>query len=303
MTNLQGICKDVDVVLHLAAMNARDCLIAPNAAHEFNAIATRNLLEAAVHGGVKRFIYLSTAHVYGTPISGVITEESPTAPVGPYATSKLAGEEAVRVAHKQGDIEGIVVRLSNSYGVPAHSQADCWMLLVNQLCRQAVSANRMILHSSGSQRRDFIPLMAACNVIAHLIRLPRSKLSNGLFNLGGGWSPTVLEMTERVGQRIRLITGRTTEILRETEDNPVMSAQLDYQMNSLLAAGVRVHSDKNVDLEIDKLIRFCIFQASENSLRIQSYQLLFLLTIGQICLDEPSNRLSVRRTRIGKSWS
>ena len=76
----------------------------------------------------------------------------------------------------------------------------------------------------------------------------------------------MLEMTERVGQRIRLITGRTTEILRETEDNPVMSAQLDYQMNSLLAAGVRVHSDKNVDLEIDKLIRFCISYASESSM-------------------------------------
>ena len=266
ITNLRGICKDVDVILHLAAMNARDCLVTPRAAHEFNAIATESLLEAAVHSGVKRFIYLSTAHVYGTPISGVITEESPTAPVGPYATSKLAGEEAVRVAHKQGDIEGIVVRLSNSYGVPAHSQADCWMLLVNHLCRQAVSTNRMILHSSGLQQRDFIPLGDACSVITDLVSLPTSRIGNGVFNLGGGWSPTVLEMTELLRQRLHLVTGRWAEIRREAKGSTTISASLDYQMNNLLAAGLRVGDAQNINPEIDNLIRFCISHFLESSM-------------------------------------
>ena len=71
----------------------------------------------------------------------------------------------------------------------------------------------------------------------------------------------MLEMTERVGQRMHFITGRTTEIQRETEDGPVMSAGLDYEMNNLLAAGIRVNSAPNIDLEIDDLIRFCVSHA------------------------------------------
>ncbi len=264
--NLRAICRDVDVVLHLAAMNARDCKASPSAASEFNTIATEHLLSAAVNSGVKRFIYLSTAHVYGTPISGIITEESPTVAIGPYANSKLGGETAVRLAHEHEDIEGIVVRLSNSYGAPAHNQADCWMLLVNDLCRKAVSTNRMILHSSGLQRRDFIPLGDACSVITDLVSLPTSRLGNGVFNLGGGWSPTVLEMTELLRQRLHLVTGRWAEIQREVEGSTKSSAILDYQMNNLLVAGLRVGGAQNINSEIDSLIRFCISHASEGSM-------------------------------------
>lgn len=261
---LIGICRDVDVVLHLAAMNARDCMSSPDAAKEFNSIATEHLVTAAISAGVKRFIYLSTAHVYGTPLSGIITEESPAAPISPYANSKLGGESAVRLAHKNEDIEGVVVRLSNSYGPPAHGQANCWMLLVNDLCRQAVINNRMILHSSGSQRRDFIPLVDACSAINALVSLPTHRLGNGLFNLGGGWSPTVLEMTEFLGQRVRLLTGQRVDILRETEDSTKPSASLDYQMNNLLEAGLQIGDTQSVNSEIDNLIRYCISYALES---------------------------------------
>ena len=266
VVNLRAVCRDIDVVLHLAAMNARDCIISPSAASEFNVIATEHLLSAAVNAGVKRFIYLSTAHVYGTPISGIITEESPTVPIGPYANSKLSGETAVRLAHEQEDIEGMVVRLSNSYGVPAHNQADCWMLLVNDLCRKAVSTKRMIIHSSGLQRRDFIPLADACSILADLVSLPTSRMGNGVFNLGGGWSPTVLEMTELLRQRLHLVTGRWADIRREVEGSTKISTSLDYQMNNLLAAGLRVGAGQNINPEIDNLIRFCISHVSESSM-------------------------------------
>jgi UDP-glucose 4-epimerase len=64
----------------------------------------------------------------------------------------------VRFMHERGDIEGIVIRVSNSFGAPAHQHANCWMLLVNDLCRQAVSTGQMTLRSSGIRRRDFVTL-------------------------------------------------------------------------------------------------------------------------------------------------
>ena len=59
-------CLDVDVVVHAAGMNAKDCLADPVAAH-FNGVATARFAAAASKAGVEKFIYLSTIHVYASP--------------------------------------------------------------------------------------------------------------------------------------------------------------------------------------------------------------------------------------------
>ena len=78
-------------------MNAQNCVTDPVAALEVNAVATARLLQAAIRQGAKRFIYLSTAHVYGSSLSGVITEETCPASLCPYAASHRAGEDVVRI--------------------------------------------------------------------------------------------------------------------------------------------------------------------------------------------------------------
>ena len=148
-TRLDEICSDVDAVVHLAGMNRQDCVADPVEALEFNAAGTARLLRSAIKLKVKRFVYVSTAHVYGSPLTGVVTEETCPRSLHPYATSKRAGEDSVRNARACGDIEGIVVRLSNSFGAPACRETDCWQLLVNDLCQQAVTTKTMTLKSSG----------------------------------------------------------------------------------------------------------------------------------------------------------
>ena len=255
---LEGVCTAVDVVVHLAGMNAQDCMVDPIGALEVNAVATARLLRSAIRQGVKRFIYLSTAHVYRNPLVGTITEETCPVNLHPYATSHHAGEDLVRAAHQRGEIEGIVIRLSNAYGAPAHQTVNCWMLLVNDLCRQAITTQKMILHSSGLQRRDFITLTDACKAINHLMALSASKLGNGLFNVSGSWSPTVLEMTERMAERIHHKTGSKPSILRRTDQNTESTELLDYRMTKLLDTGFCINNNNNVDQEIDTLIQFCL---------------------------------------------
>ena len=66
-TDLERICSDVDVVVHMAGMNASDCAINPRSALEFNGFATERLLQSAIKQKVKRFIKLSSAHIYSNP--------------------------------------------------------------------------------------------------------------------------------------------------------------------------------------------------------------------------------------------
>jgi UDP-glucose 4-epimerase len=256
--DLERLCAGIDAVVHLAGMNAHDCGSDPVAALEFNGSATARLLHAAIRQGVRRFVYLSTAHVYGNPLSGTISEETCPVSLHPYATSHRAGEDVVRAAHQRKDIEGIVIRLSNAYGAPAHKEANCWTLLVNDLCRQAVTTNRMVLRSSGLQRRDFITLTDACRVIAHLLALPAEKLGAGLFNVGGAWNPTVLEITVRVAKRVLVVTGKEPEILRDADKKIESSESLNYRIQKLTDTGFEMGGNGAIDREIDELIHFCI---------------------------------------------
>ena len=255
LANLEHVCTGVDTIVHLAGMNSQDCATDTIAALEFNAVNTARMLRAAIQQGVKRFIYLSTAHVYGSPLVGVITEETCPVNLHPYATSHRAGEDVVRTAHQRGEIEGIVIRLSNAYGAPAHRDANCWMLLVNDLCRQAVTTNKMLLRSSGVTRRDFITLTDACRAIRHLLELPADKLGKGLFNVGQGWSPTVWEVACLVQQRCGVVLGFLPQLTRIPPKTDEIAVGLDYRFDILCQTGFRPGADTAGD--VDLLLEFC----------------------------------------------
>ncbi len=257
---LTQICKDIDAVVHLAGMNSQDCAADPVAAIECNAVSTARLLQACIRQNVKRFVYISTAHVYSSSLIGNINEETCSVALHPYATSHRAGEDVVLAAHHRREIEGVVIRLSNAYGAPAHKDANCWMLLVNDLCKQAVISNRLVLESSGGQRRDFVSISDACLSIRHLLKLPVQSLGNGLFNVGGNWAPTILEMAEYIAELFYLETGKKPEITRnlacETErDNLIY---LNYGMKKIIDTGFQLSDKSNIDKEISGLIQFCL---------------------------------------------
>ena len=253
--SLEQICAGVDAVVHLAGMNARDCINDPVAALEFNVVVAARLLQAAIRQGVKRFIYLSTAHVYGSPLTGVITEETCPVSLHPYATSHRAGEDVVRAAQQRGEIEGIVIRLSNAYGAPAHKDADCWMLLMNDLCRQAVTSQEMVLRSTGLQRRDFVPLADVCRAVDHLLKLPAPNLGRELFNVGGNWTPTVWEIACLIQQRCEATLGFMPRLARSMPQVGETSSELDYRLDALARTGFQPSADR-VE-EIDRLVDFC----------------------------------------------
>jgi len=252
--DLERLCSGIDAVIHTAGMNAQDCANDPVGALECNGIATANLVRAAIRTGVKRFIYLSTAHVYSSPLAGTITEDTCPMNLHPYATSHRAGEDAILFAQQRGEIEGIVIRLSNAFGTPTHKEVNCWMLLVNDLCRQAVTTGKMILHSTGMQRRDFIALTDACRAIDHLLSLAAGSIGKGLFNLGGAWTPTVWEMACLIQQRCASSIGIQPELFRvnPVDSEPIM--ELHYHMDRFLKTGFQPAADRFS--EIDQLLIF-----------------------------------------------
>lgn len=251
---LRQACSGVDTVIHLAAMNEIDAARDPVGALEANSVATARLMEAACAERVGRFIYLSTAHVYGAPLAGRIDEATCPRPIHPYATSHRAAEDVVLAAHAAGSLAGIVVRLSNSFGAPAHPTVDRWSLLVNDLCRQAVTTGQLVMKSSGVQRRDFVTLADVGRAIAHLDGLPREALGDGIFNVGGAWAPSIMGMAMLVAERCNVVLGFHPPIIRPEPASEAIHL-LDYRIDKLVGSGFSLESRH--ETEIDETLLLC----------------------------------------------
>ena len=87
----------VDTVMHFAANTVvPESVRDPLKYYGNNTCATRNLLESCMQGGVRQFVFSSTAAVYGIPESGLASEDMALAPINPYGTSKLMSEWVLR---------------------------------------------------------------------------------------------------------------------------------------------------------------------------------------------------------------
>jgi UDP-glucose 4-epimerase len=252
---LLDACEDIDIVVHTAGMNAHECELDPEKAKTYNGDVTANLVTSAIKQGVKRFIYLSTAHVYRSPLVGTISEYTETTNIHPYATSHLAGENPVLEASENSNMDGIVIRLSNSFGAPAHDHVDCWMLLANDLCRQAIVTGELVLQTHGNQVRDFVPLTDVCRAIEHLIQTDTDRLNSSVLNIGSGKPCTVLEITHLIQDCCMDYLNFKPVINRPASSELEVDEILDFQMTWLSSSNFIFDGEPR--LEIKQLLNFC----------------------------------------------
>lgn len=265
---LERICSEVDVIIHASGMNAQDCAVDPVGALNINAVATASILQAAIKMKVKRFLYVSTVHVYTDYLHGEISELYCPSNLHPYATSNRAAENVVFYAQKKNLIDGIVIRLSNGYGVPVHRSVNCWKLLVNDLCRQSAENQEIRLVSNGMQSRNFIAMNEICNVIDLLsccTSLSKNVGEIGPINVGGKTSLTVLEMAKIVQNRCSSVLGFTPELIIGHQGNMNTTSHFDYKIDRLQKIGyVHVHDPTE---EMDNLIKYCHIEFNKGTMK------------------------------------
>ncbi|GHN02872.1 UDP-glucose 4-epimerase [Cytophagales bacterium WSM2-2] len=243
--------KGVDTVIHLAALNEIDSVKFPEQAIEVNVNQTRQILENAIRNGVQRIIYFSTIHVYGKSLSGEITEQTLTLPTHPYAITHRAAEDYIMSAHYAGKIQGIVVRMSNSFGPPLFPVVNRWTLLVNDICRQAVTFKQIKLISNGCQFRDFITLT---DVIDAIVFLVGHASAGGILNLSSGKSVTVKEMSELVKLVAEKVLRVNVPIVMPPD---VPTTEVYFQILPDRLKSIGFVPQNRVQLELEDLISFC----------------------------------------------
>jgi UDP-glucose 4-epimerase len=107
----------VDAVIHFAAsIVVPDSVRDPLGYYRNNTVNSRALIETAIKGGVRAFIFSSTAAVYGNPERVPVREDDPTVPMSPYGSSKLMTEIMLRDAGIAHGLRHVILRYFNVAG-------------------------------------------------------------------------------------------------------------------------------------------------------------------------------------------
>src|SRR6202011_1419417 len=109
--------RGVDAIIHFAASAVvPDSVAEPLAYYRNNTVNSRALIETAIKGGVRHFIFSSTAAVYGNPERMPVAEDAPTMPMSPYGASKLMSETMLRDAGHAHGLGYVILRYFNVAG-------------------------------------------------------------------------------------------------------------------------------------------------------------------------------------------
>jgi len=190
--------EGVSHIIHLAALPSVPRSVAdPLASNQANVTGTLNLLVAARDAGVRRVVYASSSSVYGDDPTLPKREEMPTAPLSPYAVSKLAGEYYCRVFHRVYGLSTVALRYFNVFG-PRQDPASQYAAVVPRFVVAMLEGEPPTVYGDGHQSRDFIYV---ANVVqANLLACESSNGAGQVFNVGSGERHTLLELVSHLHQ-------------------------------------------------------------------------------------------------------
>jgi UDP-glucose 4-epimerase len=243
----------IGTVMHFAAKTiVPESVREPLRYYGNNTAATRNLLEACMQSGARRFVFSSTAAVYGIPAGGVAREDMPLAPINPYGTSKLMSEWILRDLAAVSDFRYVSLRYFNVAGSDTQcriGQATAKATLLVKVACEAVVGKRPHVSIYGTDYdtpdgtgiRDYIHVEDLAR--AHLCALDylRSGGASQVLNCGYGHGYSVREVLASVNR----VAGRAITVIEEPrrEGDP----------DRLVAAAGRVRSVLGWEPRLDDL--------------------------------------------------
>jgi UDP-glucose 4-epimerase len=189
---VRNALKGVEVVFHQAALRSVPLSVDnPLATNQVNTQGTLNVLLATRDAGVKRVIYASSSSVYGDSPRLPKTEDQATAPISPYAVSKLAGENYCSVFTKVYGLETISLRYFNVFG-PRQDPQSQYAAVIPKFIARALKGKPLEVHGDGLQSRDFTYIDDV--VQANLLAATAEKGIGEAFNVAKGKAYSLLDL-------------------------------------------------------------------------------------------------------------
>jgi UDP-glucose 4-epimerase len=262
---VESILKEhrIDAIIHFAAsIVVSDSVLDPLGYYANNTVKSRALIEMAVRCGVSKFIFSSTAAVYGNPASTPIIEDSATAPINPYGRSKLMIEWILSDTAHASPLKFYALRYFNVAGADPAGRSGQSSAQATHLIKVAVQAalgrrdgidvfGTDYPTADGSCIRDYVHVSDLAQAHLDALRYLREGGESAVSNIGYGSGYSVLQVIEAVKQ----VSGRDFAVrLRDRRPgDPAILVASNERARSLL--GWRPRYD-NLPLIIEHALKW-----------------------------------------------
>ena len=191
---LSDAMQGCDGVIHLAAMWLLHCKDFPRTAFHVNIEGTFNVLEACVKNNIKRFVYSSSASVYGDASEVPMTELHPFNNKNFYGATKIAGEAMCRAYYDRYALSYVGLRYMNVYG-PHQDQTAAYTGVIPIMLNKIDANEAPTINGDGTQAYDFIDVedVARCNINAL-----QAEVTDEFYNVGTGIQTTIKELCDTI---------------------------------------------------------------------------------------------------------
>ena len=238
---------DVRAIIHFAAsIVVPDSVADPLGYYKNNTANARTLIEAAIKGGVKHFIFSSTAAVYGTPEKIPVGEDAPLNPESPYGMSKLMTEIMLRDACRAFPMTHAILRYFNVAGADPEGRVGQSTPNATHLIKVAVQAalglrDGMAIYGTdyptpdGTGLRDYIHVSDLVAAHADALSYLRQGGASGTFNCGYGRGYSVREVVDTVKRisgvdfPVKIVDRRPGDAAAVVANNAQITATLGWQ--------------------------------------------------------------------------
>ena len=249
--------EHIDVVVHMSELS-NDPLgeFNPELTNEINHESTKKLLNLSSESGVKKFIYMSSASVYGFN-ENLLDEKSETNPLTQYALAKINNENYI--LNNKFNFETIILRNSTVFGFSNNLRLD---LVINDLTFNAVNNGLIKLISDGSPKRPFVHVEDLCKLI-NIIILDKRNLDKELFNVGdNSLNYSIREISEIISELTKV---ENIEIGEKDPDQRSYYLSFDKLNKTFTNFKIEKNMEKGVN---DLILNFNSYQLTGNERRL-----------------------------------
>ena len=239
--------KNIDLFIHAAGFNSKDCNEKPHEAFNFNVKLTEELSKICLKNNVGCFVYLSSVNVYEKNIKEKINEFSPIQNENLYAKYKNTAENIIINIAKNTSMKYLILRLSNVLAEPLVKETNCWDLVTFNLCKEIIEDGTITIRGDSSSRRDFFEIKYLFDFINMF--LSNTKIyESGIFNLCSGKTLSILDLA-KILQSLTLQKFSIKPIIKELrKPNNFPSENIIYSNEKVQKFGFKIKNNINSSL-------------------------------------------------------
>ena len=238
--------ENYDCFIHSAGVTDEDLAKDAPKALARSVINHSILVDKLIASGTSNFIYISTAHVYGS-FQNISNESSPSDPLSEYSIAHYAAEQVLKARVNSSGIKAFILRPMAVFGIPRNIHLfKRGHLIPFSFPQNCIDSQTITLNSAGSQKRNFISTQDIASYVGKILQTHNTFNKYSIINPLGAVNMTVFDFATLCSNLYHEIYGQKCKIVRPAQKHNEIVQSFQYLSN------YKIHSSTH---QLDEYIK------------------------------------------------